>query len=147
MSLAQWQGSAADIITALAVPVFMVQNTIDEMEDAKELGEQVEKEEAKNQLILILSLVFMIVPLLGELAAVAADLTQVARLVAIAGVPGNTALGIQYIVENPEMAPFAILDMLSGGRLKSPKEFKEAAAFRCAMSLDSIKAMGGNFAK
>jgi chitinase len=147
LSLGQWQGSAADVVTSLSVPVFMVQNGIEGMEDAKELGEKVEKEEAKNQLILILSLVFMIIPFLGEVAAVAAGLTQVARLIAIAGIAGNTALGIQDIVENPEMAPLAILGMLTGGRLKSPKEFKEAASFRRAMSADNIAAMGANFAK
>jgi chitinase len=147
LSLGQWQGSAADVVTSLSIPVFMVQNGIEGMDDAKELGEKVKKEEAKNQLILILSLVFMIIPFLGEVAAVAAGLTQVARLIAIAGIAGDTALGIQYIVENPGMAPLAVQGMLTAGRLKAPKEFKEAASFRRAMSTDNIAAMGANFAK
>ncbi|KAF2826309.1 glycoside hydrolase [Ophiobolus disseminans] len=147
ISLGQWVGSVADVVTSLAVPVFMVQNAVEGMEDAKELGEKAEKEEAKNQLILILSLVFMIVPFLGEVAAIAAGLIQVARLIAIAGIAGNAALGIQDIVENPEMAPLAILGMLTGGRLKSPKEFTDAAAFRRAMSGENIASLGSNFAK
>jgi chitinase len=147
ISLGQWMGSSADVVQSLSVPVFMVQNAVEGMEDAKELGEEAEKETAKNQLILILSLVFMIVPFLGDVAAIAAGLVQVARLIAIAGIAGNAALGIQDIVENPEMAPLAILGMLTGGRLKLPKEFKDAAAFRRAMTGNNIASLGESFAK
>jgi chitinase len=129
ISLGQWMGSSADVVQSLAVPVFMVQNAVEGMEDAKELGEEAEKEAAK------------------KVAAIAAGLVQVARLIAIAGIAGNAALGIQDIVENPEMAPLAILGMLTGGRLKSPKEFKDAAAFRRAMTGNNIASLGESFAK
>lgn len=79
ISLGQWVGLAANVVNSLAVPVFLVQNAVEGIEDAKELSEKAEKEVVKNQLIPILSLVFMIVPFLGEAAALAAGSVQVAR--------------------------------------------------------------------
>ncbi|KAH7077168.1 hypothetical protein FB567DRAFT_608132 [Paraphoma chrysanthemicola] len=146
-SLVQWLGSAADVVQSLTVPVFMVHVAVEGTEDAKELGEEAKKEAAKNQLILILSLVFMIVPFLGEVATITAGLVQVARLIAIAGISDNAALCLQDIVENAAMAPLAILGLLSGGRLKAPKEFKDAAAFIRTMSGENIASLGTNFAK
>lgn len=147
ISTGQWLGALGDVLTSLSIPVFMVQNAVQGMADAKKLGEDVEKEEAKNQLLLILSLVFFIVPFLGEAAAVAAGLAQLARVIAIAGIAGNAALSIRDIVENPEMAPLAILDLLTAGRLKTPKDFLDASAFRRAMKGDDIKSLGETFAK
>lgn len=142
-----WLGSNADVVQALAIPVFMVENAVEGMEDAKELGEEVEKKEAESTLLTILSLIFFIVPFLGQAAAVAAGLLQLGRIIAIAGLAANAGLTIKEVIENPEMAPFAILELLTAGRLKTPKQYLDAANFRRAMQPSDIASLGENFAK
>ncbi|KAJ4376059.1 hypothetical protein N0V83_001340 [Neocucurbitaria cava] len=143
----QWLGANADVVTALSIPVFMVQNAVEGMESAKELGEEVEKKEAENTLLTVLSLVFFIVPFLGEAVAVAAGMLQLGRIIALAGLAANAGLTIKDVIDNPEMAPLAILELLTGGKLKSPKEFLSAANFRRAMKGDDIAALGETFVK
>lgn len=147
VSTGQWLGSNADVVTALSIPVFMVQNAVEGMESAKELGEEVEKKEAENTLLTVLSLVFFIVPFLGEAVAVAAGMLQLGRIIALAGLAANAGLTIKDVIDNPEMAPLAILELLTGGKLKSPKEFLSAANFRRAMKGDDIAALGETFVK
>jgi chitinase len=45
------------------------------------------------------------------------------------------------------MAPMAILGLLTGGKLKSPKDFKDGEAFRRAMSRENVASLGTNIAK
>ncbi|KAF2108717.1 hypothetical protein BDV96DRAFT_605472 [Lophiotrema nucula] len=142
-----WGGGNPDVVTALSVPVFLVQNAIDGMEDAKELGEEEEEREAKDKLLLILSLVFLIVPFLGEAAAVAAGAATMARLISLIGIGANAGLALQEVIENPEMAPFAIIELLTAGRLKTPKDFGDAVKFRNIMKEADVKTLGENFVK
>lgn len=143
----QWLGSNADVVQSLAIPVFMVENAVEGMEDAKELGEEVEKKEAQNTLLTVLSLIFFIVPFLGQAAAVAAGLLQLGRIIAIAGLAANAGLTIKEVIENPEMAPFAIMELLTAGRLKTPKQYLDAANFRRAMQPSDISSLGEKFTK
>jgi chitinase len=142
-----WMGSNADAVQALAIPVFLVENAIEGMEDAKELGEDAEKEDAKNKLLLILSLVFLIVPFLGEAAAIAAGAATMARVIALIGAGANAGLTLHEVIENPEMAPFAIMELLTAGRLKAPKDYTDAVKFRTAMSKDALASLGTKFVK
>ncbi|KAF1978397.1 glycoside hydrolase [Bimuria novae-zelandiae CBS 107.79] len=141
-----WNGGNQDVVQSIAVPVFLVQNAIEGMEDAKELGEEEEKEEAKNKLITILSAVFMVIPFLGEAAAISAGATTIARLIAMVGAAANGGLAIQTVIEDPSMAPFAVMEALSLGRLKSPKEYFDAAKFRTVMKEKDISALGSKYA-
>lgn len=81
------------------------------------------------------------------MAAVAAEMAQMARIIALAGTAGSPTLGFQDIVEIPEMAPVAILGMLSGDRLKLPQNFKKAAGFRRAMSTNDVAKVGSKLTK
>ncbi|KAF2261554.1 glycoside hydrolase [Lojkania enalia] len=147
VSMGLWLGNNADVVQALSIPVFLVENAIDGMEDAKELGEEADKEEAKNKLLLILSLVFLIVPFLGEAAAVAAGAATMARVIALIGAGANAGLALQEVIENPDMAPFAIMELLTAGRLKTPKQFTDAVKFRNVMKEADIKTLGEKFVK
>ncbi|OAF98601.1 glycoside hydrolase [Paraphaeosphaeria sporulosa] len=92
-----WNGSIQDVVQSLAVPVFLVQNAIEGMEDAKELA------------------------------------------------AANGGLAIQTVVEDPSMAPFAVMEALSLGRLKTPKEYFYAAKFRTVMKEKDISALGSKY--
>jgi chitinase len=129
--LRPWLSSCADVVQSLAVPSFMLQSVVEDMEGARELGEEAEKQAAKK---LVLS------------AAVTADLVQIARLITIVGITGNTELGTHNIVDQ-ETAPLAVLGLLTGAKLKAPKKFKEAEVAKRAMSRDNIASLRTKFAK
>jgi chitinase len=129
--LRPWLSSSADVVQSLAVPSFMLQSVVEDMEGARELGEEAEKQAAKNS---VLS------------AAVTADLVQMARLIAIVGITGNNELGTHDIVD-PRMAPLPVLGLLTGARLKAPKKFKEAEVAKWAMIGDNIASLRTKFAK
>jgi GH18 family chitinase len=147
LGMGNWLGSNGDVLTAMSVPVFLMENAVEGMDQAKELGEEVEKEEAKSQLMMVLSLVFLIVPFLGEIGAVLAGATAIARVIAIAGASANAGLALKDVIENPDMAPFALLDLITRGRLKSPKDFMDAVKFRKAMDASDVATLGEKFAK
>jgi chitinase len=129
--LRPWLSSSADVVQSLTVLSFMLQSVVEDMEGARELGEEDEKQAAKKS---VLS------------AAVTADLVQMARLIPIVGITGNTELGTHDIVD-PETAPLAVLGLLTGARLKALKKFKEAEVAKRAMSGDNIASQRARFAK
>lgn len=147
VGMALWLGNNGEVVTALSMPVFMVENAVEGMDQAKEIGEDVQEQEAKNTLLTVLSVIFLVVPFLGEAAAVAAGAMNVARIVALAGIAANGGLAIQDIIDNPEMAPLAIMGMLTGGRLRTPKDYSEAVKYRKAMNPTDFATLGERFAK
>jgi chitinase len=69
-----------------------------------------------------------------------------ARIIAMIGAGANLGFSLETVIENPEMAPFAVMDLLSLGRLRSPKDFADAAKFRSAMKDTDVAALGTKFA-
>ncbi|KAJ4298356.1 Glucan endo-1,3-alpha-glucosidase agn1 [Collariella sp. IMI 366227] len=65
----------ADVVTAAAMPVLMLQSAVDSMREIKWIAEQEKEEQEKALILLILSLVLMVVPFVGE-AIGAADRFQ-----------------------------------------------------------------------
>ncbi|KAI9929298.1 hypothetical protein MW887_000765 [Aspergillus wentii] len=140
----------SDVVTALSMPVFMLEDAAVQIENIKEIGEK-EKETKKHELIIgILSIVFAVIPFAGEAAAAAVGgVAAISRTALIIGEAGNAAISIADIVKNPESAPFAILNILgsaAGIRAKGPrKAFGEAADARKALSADKMKLFGEAF--
>lgn len=140
ISLGIWEGNNADVVEVLSMPVFMMVQAVEGMATAKEIGDEVEEEEEKNLILTIITAVLFFVPVVGQFSAAAAGLVGLARAFAAAGAAGSLAMTIVDIIENPEAAPMAIASMLLGGRIRTPKNFADAAAARRAMS----DAMRGN---
>ena len=55
---------------------------------------------------------------------------------------GNAALGIKDIVDNPAMAPLAILGMLGTGKLKTADSFATVATTRRAVNPGDMAKLG-----
>jgi chitinase len=128
--------SAIDAVVGYAMPILQLNQAISSMKDIKDIGEKA-KEEAKKQLIFeILSIVFMVIPFVGEalgpLIGSAASLSRIALLI---GEAGNGALTVADIIEDPESAPFAIMGLIAGagvggGKLSKGDALGEASKAR-----------------
>lgn len=157
MILGNWfDGSTADAMQAYSAPVFMLMQGVDSMAQAKQLGQKEQQEEAeeakrkKDFILLIVSVVLMFVPVIGEELALAAGFATLARAIALAGELGNAALGIYDTVEDPKSAVVNILGMLLGvGAIakvaRDGKGIGDVANIRRGMSGDAVASLGKIF--
>ncbi|KAF5710528.1 killer toxin subunits alpha beta [Fusarium mundagurra] len=141
--------SGADAVTALSMPVFMLEDAIKSIKSAKEIGEM-QKETKTRELVLgILSIGFAVIPFAGTAASALGGAAMIARAALIIGEAGSAALSIVDISDDPASAPFAILGMLIGSKgvkVKGPrKAFKDAADARRALKGNKLEAFSPEF--
>ncbi|KAI8265318.1 Mutanase [Colletotrichum sp. SAR 10_98] len=139
-----------DILTAVSMPVYMLQSAVESMKEIKNIGAEVQKREQEHLILMVLSIVLMVVPFIGEaVGAVFGGIAWVARLALLIGEAGNVALGVYDIVKDPASAPFAILGMLvcpMGLPSKGERAaFKQAGDTRRALKSSDLKLFGTNF--
>ena len=137
-------GSDNDPVVAVSMPVFQLSTSVDNMKQIKAIGTKIRDEERKNLILMILSIVLMVIPFVGEeLGPLVGSVTQVARIATIIGEAGNAAVTVADIIEDPLSAPFAILGLLGGigapgSKVTETEAFGKAAAARKAMSASKL---------
>jgi chitinase len=151
-----WLGETADPFQVYSVPAFMVKQVLESMKEAKKIGEQLKKEEIKNIVLNVLNAAFLLLPFAGNAAAAASGLSLLARGAGLVTVAGSAGLGIYDSVENPKMAPLAILGILLGGtgmrgaksaKTITEKDVKQMADLRKEITPQMMKGMGSSFEK
>ena len=151
MMLGTWDGREDDPIQVLSLPLFMFHDAVTTMEEVKDIGEDAAAAEKKNLIITIVSALLLIIPFVGEIGAIAAGMTNVARIIALAGVAGNAGLTAYEVVGDPkaaaETAPFVILELLGARGLRSPKNYRNAASSRSDFTKNGAGKMGRVFQK
>ncbi|KAJ5765052.1 glycoside hydrolase [Penicillium odoratum] len=157
LMLSQWQnGSISDPASAYSMPVFMLMQAVENMAEVKKLGTTEKTEEAeeakrkKDFILLIVSVVLMFVPIVGEEVAAAAGLATVARTVAVAGELANGALAVYQTVDDPSSAVSNIIGMLFGiGSIakvsRDGKGIASIAKLRASMKDSEIESFGTIF--
>jgi len=145
--LGQWNGSGLDAIHVLAMPVAMVQQSLISMEQVKSIGETQKIDDQKTLIITILTAVFAAVPFIGDIAATAAGLADLARIIALVGEVANDALSLYGVVQDPSSAPMAIFGMLMGAAAlpRNEESFATMGALRREMTTDYIAEVGTVF--
>ncbi|KFY09866.1 hypothetical protein V492_05322 [Pseudogymnoascus sp. VKM F-4246] len=146
LNLGSWLGPAVDLVEVLSMPVFMIMQAIDSMQQAADIGEEMREEERRNFILMIISIIFSILPFVGEafgfIGGIAAGIGRVAVLVST-GV--DIGLGIEQIVHDKGSAPMAILGMLGGGLTRSEFNIGKLASTRRGFLPTDIKSMGTVF--
>lgn len=154
---AYFGGDPRDAALAYAPAVFMLQQAVDSMRQAKELGEQEEEEEEEeerkrkeNFILLIISVVLIFVPIVGQELAAAAGLANLARVIAIAGELANAALATYDTVKDPGSAVINMLGMVFGlGSIakvaRDGPGLAQVAKWRRGMSAAEITSLGKIF--
>jgi len=140
-------GEPEDAVEVLSLPVSWLKDSIDDMKVVKKLAEKVNEENKKNLILTILEGVLFLIPfvggVVGGLGRVGAGLARFLTIVERAGTAG---VGIYSAVENPEMAPVAILGMVLGSLgTPSGKLYGSMGKAKRGMSSDMKNNMGKNF--
>ncbi|KAI9162741.1 putative glycoside hydrolase family 18 protein [Paramyrothecium foliicola] len=105
-------GSDYDLVDALSLPITMVADAIDSMQTIDDLVDKWDADKRKNILMAFLSAIFFFVPVLGQVVGSIAALANIGRIIALAGLAGNVALGIHDVVDNPDNAALAIFGLV-----------------------------------
>lgn len=158
----------ADAIDGSAVPVLMVQQSVQSMHDIYKAGEKIESEKLKNLILTCITAILFILPGLGEVLASLTDIAMIVRLLfcvssslfymfsprmltaqarmatAIAEI-GGTASGAYDLATNKGNLAIAIFSFLLGfvglkGALRGT--WSDAAALRRKMTQADIDGMG-----
>jgi hypothetical protein len=121
------------------------------MNEIKKFGAEIMEANKKRLILLILSIILMVVPIIGEAGgALFGGITMVSRIAALLDVVGNTGLTAYDIVQDPESAPFAIMGLVMGfgaGRRSEGDAFGEAGKARKGISRSDIAKLGDKFAE
>ncbi|KAJ4399150.1 Glucan endo-1,3-alpha-glucosidase agn1 [Neurospora sp. IMI 360204] len=142
------EADSGDVVTAASMPIFMLQQAIDNMNEIKKMGAHIIEENKKKLILLILGIVLMVIPIIGEAGgALFGGIAMVSRIVALIDIAGNVGLTAYDIVEDPESAPFAIMGMLMGFGVggRSEKSFADAGQVRKAIPASSVAKLGNIF--
>lgn len=150
MSLVALDADDDDVATSFSMPVFMLQDAAVQIREVKKIGAEEKKNKTKDLILGILSIVFAIIPFVGEAALAFGGVSAIARTALIIGEAGNAAISIVDIVNSPTSAPFAILGIIgsaagiraAGG---SRRAFANAAGARRALSDDKLKLFSERF--
>ncbi|KAI0540897.1 hypothetical protein GGR58DRAFT_511384 [Xylaria digitata] len=129
IDLAQWE-KPNELVDALSIPILMVQQAVDAMEEVKETAEAIIEAERKETIALFLGAIFFIVPLAGE-ALAAAGLATLGRYIALIGEGAGFGEGIYDIASDPDSLPLAIFDLVLGGAgIRDAAKVGKAAKYR-----------------
>ncbi|KAE9377716.1 glycoside hydrolase family 55 protein [Stipitochalara longipes BDJ] len=137
-----WYGPTDDLVQVLSMPVFLIVQAINDMNEVKTIGKKEEKEMAEQLTLEILGIIFAFIPFLDELTPEIEGLDAVLQIVDAAG---NTALAIQGIVQDPESAPMEILGLLTAGGAKDEEDVASLANTRRGIAGDDIAKIGKTF--
>ncbi|KAJ6784672.1 hypothetical protein PWT90_00415 [Aphanocladium album] len=146
--------SEIDPVTAYAMPVLQLQQSIDSMRDIKDIGEKAKEEKKKQLIMTILTVVFMVLPFVGEaLGPIVGAASSIARIALIISEAGNAAISIKDIVDDPTSAPFAMLGFIvgaagagaGGSRLTKVETLGDAAAVRGALKAEDLAKFPARF--
>lgn len=148
-----WDGEDEEAVEALSLPVFMLAQTVESMEQVKQLGkdEKQYEDSKKTELILmILTAILMVVPFAREFVGEVAGLAWLAEVAVVVDVVGNTALGVYDIVKNKDHPEMVVLNLLLGaaggrGKLRSGENYSNAASKRREFGVEDVGKFGAVF--
>lgn len=131
-------GDPLDLVDAVAMPVYMIQEGLQYMEKVVEMAKEIKEAEKKAFIINLLSALLFVIPVLGETIG-ALGLTAMGRALVTIGELGNTGLGIYSVVDNPKAAPLFIFGLiLSAKGIRDANNVRQAAKARRGMAAEDI---------
>ena len=138
-----WWGNGADLIDSLSMPIFMLAAATENMAQVEEIADKIDDAKKKAFILAFLSAIFLIIPVIGEVASAVAEIGDIAAITSLIGAVGNSALDIYTIVDDPNNAPLAIFDLiLEPLALADIAKLNKAATARRLMTAEDVAKLG-----
>ncbi|KAL8301705.1 hypothetical protein RB593_000487 [Gaeumannomyces tritici] len=101
-----YPGDPQDLVEAVAPLVFTLETAVNAIQSISDAMDVEEAEQRKSTILLFLTAIFLLVPIVGEIAAVFAPLAGIGRIVSILGASrGQAALDIYGVVDTKGNGP------------------------------------------
>jgi hypothetical protein len=102
----------SDVISSSSLPIFMVQDALDNMKEVKKIGDKVAEAKKREHILMILNIVLMALPFVGQaIGATFGGAVMVARLLLVIGEVGNVAVSVEEIIHGK--INFPVLSLVS----------------------------------
>jgi hypothetical protein len=150
LGLGLFEGSPADAVEVLAMPVFLLKDAVEAMKEVKRIGEDEKRRRTKDLILKILEGILFLIPFVGAaIGGLGRTGAMLARmLMAVEGI-GSGGLAVWSAVENPDMAPVAILAMVLGGLgaggNRGALRYRELSIAKGKMTPDQKNNLGASF--
>ncbi|KAH8896256.1 hypothetical protein GQ53DRAFT_713976 [Thozetella sp. PMI_491] len=136
-------GDPDDIIDAIALPIFMIADAIENMDQVVAVADEIDRQKRMAIIFAFLAAIFFFIPIAGEIAGSVAALAGIARIASLIGELGSVAMDIYDVVNNPNNAPLFIFGLLgSVGGLRDVAGVASAAKARRAMASGDVAKLG-----
>lgn len=120
IALGIWEGSDSELVEAVSLPILMIVQSVNSMEQIHKIGEEIEDKEneqkRKNLILTIIMAAIIVIPIAGE-AALALGWTTlaIARIAIMIGVAGEVALSVVDMVDDPSSVLMSAMLLLIPG--------------------------------
>ncbi|KAK0726585.1 hypothetical protein B0T21DRAFT_422331 [Apiosordaria backusii] len=140
----------SDVVDTSAPSIFMVQESVDAMKKAYEIGEDVEEEEKKkkreNIIMWVLSAVLFILPGAGQALGSFTRIAMIGRIASITAYTGGAAMSAYEIAKDPDNLVlgifFLVVDLIPGVGTFTRGTWRDGAILRGRMTQNDIDKMG-----
>ncbi|KAM7203551.1 Glycosyl hydrolase family 71 domain containing protein [Rhypophila sp. PSN 637] len=108
-------GTAEDLVHAVSLAVFMLEDAVAYMQKVVDMGRDIDDANKQHFLLNLLSAVFMVIPMAGQLVATATlrpVLQMLGRAMLYAGEAGGVGLTINGVVDDPSSAPWLVFNLI-----------------------------------
>lgn len=144
MQLMAYYGDSSEIVDAIALPIAMIAAGVESMESVVQTADKIDEEKRKAIILAFLSAILFFVPIAGELVGAVTELGAIADVIALLGVAGNAALDVYTIVDTPQNAALAIVDLvMAPAALADVAVIAKAANIRRGMAVEDVARLGG----
>ncbi len=138
-------GDANDLADAMALPVFMIEEAVENIKSISDAIDEAEEEKRKGIIMAFLTAILFFVPVVGTVASSIASLAAIGRIIALVGVAGNLALDIYSVVDSKGNDPMAIFALvLSPLAVFDVVRISRAASVARGMKGEDVAKLGKN---
>ncbi|KAH8880237.1 glycoside hydrolase [Thozetella sp. PMI_491] len=138
-----YTGDASDLAEALILPVYMIEEAVNQIKQISDKIEEWDNEKRKNAILAFITGILFFVPIVGELVGTISTLATIGRIIAILGTLGELATDIYGVVDTKGNDPLAIFTLvLSPLAVFDAAQMAKAAKISRAMSKEEKAKLG-----
>lgn len=142
ISLDSWFGDGTELIDAITMPILMLAQATENMENEVTVAKKIDAEKRKALILEFLGAIFLFIPIIGEVASSISALTEVGAVLELVGIAGNVATDAYGIVSSKNVMDL-VLTPLALGDLSV---ISRAAQIRCGKRTEEIAKLGATIA-
>lgn len=143
MQALAYPSDGIEIVDAVSLPIMMVVQGVESMSMVVQSAIKLEEAERKALIMAFVGAILFLVPVAGEILGSIAELADIGVIITMMGIAGNVAMDVYTIVDDPENAPLAIMDLiLAPISLADAALISKAAQIKRGMGAEEVAKLG-----